>query len=303
MTLRTQLARLRPGRIAAAAEWRRAMARGRRGQFALETLFERPGAPVRTAQPAHTPAEASAVPLIMCLWNRPSRIDDVLRMLDGQQGPIDLVLWNNQKADDAHYRSRIAAFAAAAAAAAPGGAEADAPSTGALRSIRFHTSAVNMRGICRFFVARQLWEGGYRGPFIMLDDDQDVTGHFLADALAAAAPHGLAGWWAWQMHGGGYWDRRAASVGERVDYAGTGGCVCDIDIVADPAFFTELPRYFAHLEDLWMCSWAKRHGWAIGKLDTPIEFVLDETNQHHGQYDLKAEFWDYLARLEAGAAA
>jgi hypothetical protein len=265
------------------------MARGRRGRFTLETLFERASVP-------SAGGEASAVPLVMCLWNRPGRIDEVLRMLDGQQHGgvgIDLVLWNNQSADDAHYRARIAAFAAEAAERAQTDAAA-----GALRSIRFHTSSVNLRGICRFFVARQEWEAGYRGPFIMLDDDQDVTEHFLADALAAAGPHRLAGWWAWTMHGGGYWDRHESSVGERVDYAGTGGCVCDIDIVADPAFFRELPRYFAHLEDLWMCSWAKRHGWSIGKLDTPIEFVLDETNQHHGQYNLKAEFWNYLEGLE-----
>jgi hypothetical protein len=229
----------------------------------------------------------------MCLWNRPGRIDDVLRMLDEQRAgrQIDLLLWNNQREDDAHYRARINAFASSA------------PQDGALRSIRFFTSKVNLRGICRFFVARQLWESGYRGPFVMLDDDQDVTDHFLADALDAAAPRSLSGWWAWQMHGGGYWDRHAAGPGERVDYAGTGGCVCDIELVADPAFFRELPRYFSHLEDLWMCSWAKRHGWSIGKLDTPIEFVLDETNQHHGQYNLKAEFWDYLVRIEASGAS
>lgn len=297
MTLRTQLARLQPARVVAAVAWRRAMERGRRGRFTLETVFERPGLAGAGARAgAGAGGGASAVPLIMCLWNRPGRIDDVLRMLDGQKhdgAAIDLVLWNNQSADDAHYRARIAEFAEQADATA-----------GALRTIRFHTSAVNLRGICRFFVARQEWEAGYRGPFIMLDDDQDVSDHFLADALAAAGPRHLAGWWAWTMHGGGYWDRHASSPGERVDYAGTGGCVCDVDIVADPAFFRELPRYFAHLEDLWMCSWAKRHGWSIGKLDTPIDFVLDETNQHHGQYDLKAEFWNYLEGLEtAGAKA
>jgi len=281
VSVRVQLGRLRPARIAAAVAWRRAMARGRDGRFELETLFRR------------ADAATSAVPLIMCLWNRPSRIDDVLRMLDAQvaERSIDLVLWNNQPADDAHYRARIAAFAAAAG------------QHGALRSVRYRSSDVNLRGISRFFVARQLWVGGARGPFVMLDDDQDVTEHFLVDALAAWAPRSLAGWWAWQMHGQGYWDRHAATVGERVDYAGTGGCVCDLDIVADTAFFTELPRYFAHLEDLWMCSWAKRRGWVLGKLDTPIEFVLDETNQHHAQVNLKAEFWDYLLGVEARDAA
>lgn len=262
------LARLAPRRVVSALRWRRAMARYRAGHFRLETL-------------SGTRADASAgrLPVIMCLWNRRDRIDDVLRLLDGQTGapPLELLLWNNNAADASYYRAKIAAFEAA----------------GALASVSMFTSRLNIGGLGRFFVARQLWVAGYRGPVVTLDDDQDASPHLISDLLAAWTPHSIAGWWAWTMQGA-YWARTPAEPGDRVDYVGTGGCVWDADLVDSEEFFTTFPRHFAFVEDIWMSANAKRRGWAIRKVDTPIEMVLDHTNQHHNLADLKAEFYDYL---------
>jgi hypothetical protein len=188
-----------------------------------------------------------------------------------------LLLWNNRPQDADFYRERIRAYRP----------------HGALAEVALYTSPLNVGGLGRFFVARQLRQSGYRGPFLMLDDDQDVSDQFAADLLAASGPRIIAGYWAWTM-AGDYWARRPAEPGDRVSYVGTGGSACDIDIVADQTFFTDLPRYFAFLEDVWMCGYARRRGWTLRKVDTPIDFVLDETNQHHSLAELKAEFYRYL---------
>lgn len=251
-------------RALSAVRWRVAMRRYRAGRFAARTLLRH--------------GEPGELAVVMCLWNRRERIDAVLTQLDAQDGPrVRLFLWNNRPADDAYYRERIAAYRA----------------HGALAEVTLISSRVNVGGLGRFFVARSLWSGGYRGAFVMLDDDQDVSDHLLTDLLAASGPRTIAGYWAWTMQGD-YWARTPAEPGDRVSYVGTGGCACDIDIVADPSFFTELPRYFAFLEDIWMCGYARKRGWVLRKVDTPIEFVLDETNQHHTLAERKAEFYRYL---------
>ncbi|MFK3671636.1 hypothetical protein ACI2IX_15820 [Leifsonia aquatica] len=260
------MSRLSPQRIASAVRWRIAQRRYRSGDFRLEPLAGR--------------ADDGDLALIMCLWNRRERIDTVLAQLDAQRidgRRVRLLLWNNNPADDAYYRERIGRFTPA----------------GALSEVALFTSRTNVGGLGRFFIARSLRESGYRGPFLMLDDDQDVTDHFVADLLAASGTHTIAGYWAWTMSGD-YWARVPAEPGDRVSYVGTGGCACDVDIVADDAFFTELPRYFAFLEDIWMCGYARRRGWTLRKVDTPLEFVLDETNQHHSLAERKAEFYRYL---------
>lgn len=256
-------------RARSAVDWRIAMRRYRAGRFRARTLLQHGAAAAGSPEP---------IAVIVCLWNRRERIDALLTQLDAQEGrPVRLLLWNNRPADDDHYRERIAAYTP----------------HGALAEVSLVSSRVNVGGLGRFFIARRLRTEGYRGTFVMLDDDQDVSGHFLADLLAASGPHTIAGYWAWTMSGD-YWARVPAAPGDRVSYVGTGGCACDIDIVADLSFFTELPRYFAFLEDIWMCGYARKRGWLLRKVDTPVEFVLDETNQHHTLAERKAEFYRYL---------
>lgn len=221
-----------------------------------------------------------AVAVIVCLWNRPHRIDALLDMLSRQSvdRPVRLVLWNNRRENSPHYRERVAAR----------GVE------GSLASVEFVDSPANLGGIARFVVARHLRDEGYRGPFVTLDDDQNIVDGFLADLLAAAAPGRLAGVWAW-VYDEDYWDRRRAQPGEDARYVGTGGAVFPIDVVADRAFFTDLPPRFGFLEDIWASDRIRRAGGELRAVDTPLEFVETETDQYHALIGAKAEFARWLA--------
>lgn len=247
------------------ARWEARQFRGRSGLFRVQTL-------AGTVDP-------QALPVIMCLWNRPQRIDDILQQLDAQSDGrgVRLLLWNNQPADDAHYLARIAAYRP----------------TDSLRSVEYVRSAQNVGGIGRLFLARRLLSAGYRGHFVMLDDDQDVTPDFIRSMLRYAAPREYAGWWAYNYIDS-HWNRTATEPGQIADYAGTGGSICDIEIVRRSSFFTELPRRFAFLEDQWLCAYAKSLGWKVRKADVDITFVLHETNQFLALATLKDEFREYL---------
>lgn len=230
--------------------------------------------------------DTRSVAVVMCLWNRPQRITDVIEMLSAQLGerPIRLVLWNNQPDDDEHYREAVSG----------------AVLSGRLASIELHSSRANYGGIGRFWAARKLRLTGYEGPMIFLDDDQDVEERFVDDLLARYSPDTIAGVWAF-TNDGTYWNRRAAADRESADYVGTGGCILDVSIVDDDDFFTSLPERYRFLEDIWMCHVARERGWRLEKADVPVVFVLDETNQNHTLAYIKDDFYDYLRGSSARA--
>ncbi|MFT2816927.1 glycosyltransferase family 2 protein [Leifsonia sp. A12D58] len=250
--------------------WQSANIRGRNGLFRQERLCGTP--------------TLDAVPVIVCLWNRAARIDDILTQLDAQATDkrVRLLLWNNNAADDAYYRERIAAFV---------------PS-GALESVEYVLSPRNVGGMGRFFLAKRLLKSGVTGHFITLDDDQDLTPAFIDTLCGYAAPREFAGFWAWNYIDS-HWNRNPTAPGELADYAGTGGAICDIDIVRSSDFFTKLPRRYAFLEDQWLCGYAKSLGWTIRKADVDLTFVLHETNQFPQLADLKDEFRTYLIERNA----
>ena len=255
---------------AAASVWRWFYRAFSRGYFRLERLS---GVPVD-----------GAVPLLMCLWNRPERIEDILGELVAQDAgvPLRVVFWNNRTKDAARYRRAIR--------------HADVSANGSGRmSVEFVNSPVNMGGVARFFVASKLRRGGYRGPFIMLDDDEVVPTNFVSRLLSVAGARVVAGFWSFRLDGA-YWNREFLDDGERADYVGTGGSVCDIDIVAEHDFFSLLPSQYAFMEDQWMSDYAARCGWSLKKVDLDIEFVMNETNQAHNFVYKKEEFYSYLHR-------
>lgn len=264
--------RTEPGR--ARALWYLDSLRGRRGLFRVQTL-------------AGTP-DLKAIPVVMCLWNRPQRIDAILSQLDAQSDPrpVRLLLWNNKAANDNLYRARIAAY----------------QRRGSLASVEYVNSGRNVGGLARFFLAGRLLRSGYFGHFIMLDDDQDVTASFTSSLLRCAKTREIAGWWAYNYIDS-HWNRTETEPGQVADYAGTGGSICDIEIVRDRTFFTRLPQRFGFLEDQWMCSYAKSRGWAVRKAEVDITFVLHESNQFILMADLKNEFRDYLMRTRLSTKA
>jgi hypothetical protein len=221
---------------------------------------------------------AAPLPVVMCLWNRPQRIDTMLESLARQatNHHLRVILWNNAPQDAGYYREHVRAF----------------HRHGALDSIELLSNPVNIGGMARFVVARALWEQGLRGPFIMVDDDQDLDETFVEDSLAGYAAHTINAWWAFRNHGS-HWSRSALEPGETADYGGTGGAAVDLAIVEDRAFFDIPVRYFM-LEDQWMSHYAHAHGWTIRKSSAQITAVLEETNQYHALRKLKDEFFTFL---------
>lgn len=231
------------------------------------------------------PITDGAVPVIMCLWNRPERIRDIIQMLEALnwKRPVRLVLWNNN-ADDAdfytqvihewHDRHRIA------------------DELHVLRSIDLIHSPQNFGGLGRFLAARLLWNGGYRGPIITLDDDQNVSPYFVRDLKRQWTPKSIIPWWGFKLHGS-YWRRSEIPPGATPDHAGTGGTMLDVELVADDRFFSRLPHRYAYLEDQWMTFFARSKGWRIIKARTDITLVSEDKNQYHGLKPLKDVFYTW----------
>ncbi|NQX33638.1 hypothetical protein [Herbiconiux sp. VKM Ac-2851] len=230
---------------------------------------------------------AGAVPVVMCLWNRPDRLERVLDGIAAQQGdrPVRLMLWNNQRRDRARYAELL---------------RHRRPDR-ALASVEIVDSPLNIGGLARFFVLARLRRTGFAGPVILLDDDQEISPTFVSELLAASTPASVRGVWAWAIGSGGYWDRTPAT-GEEAGYVGTGGCVLDASIVDDRRFFTALPLNHLYLEDIWMNSVARRLGWTLAHVDAGYSFVEEEVGQHHTLADAKAEFFDYLRSPAADRA-
>lgn len=225
-------------------------------------------------------AGAGDLAVIICLWNRPNRLSDLLSQLESQVGPrtISVYFWNNQPEDDAHYRSVLAGYEPA----------------GAVASVHYRSSATNFGGVARFLVAHQLRRReAYSGPFVMLDDDQDIGDSFISDLSNAYRPHSVAGVWAFQTDGT-YWGRTQLFHGEQADYVGTGGSICDSALVASDTFLTELPQEYAFMEDIWMSFQARGRGWTLRHVETEYTFVMHESNQYHSLVHRKDEFYAYL---------
>lgn len=223
----------------------------------------------------------AGIPVIMCMWRRPERLAAVLEMLSAQTGveSIRLLVWNNDRSQKAHHRRLLAAWV---------------PS-GALTSVRLHSSRVNIGGAARFIVARSLRRAGYRGPVIMLDDDQQISPDFVARLLAAGGPRVYAGVWAWRIHGD-YWDRTEALPGEAATYVGTGGAVADVELAGSEELVSTLPTHRLFLEDIWLSAFALRHGYGLRGADASYEFTDRAGDQWHAIADSKSTFFDELGR-------
>ena len=226
--------------------------------------------------------------VLMCLWNRPSRLPEILDRLDKQDFPdgVRLFLWNNNRRDRAVYRKALS----------------EHRSSGALHQVDLVTSVFNVGSIARFYWARRLALKGYTGPIIVLDDDQNFESTFVSTAYEYYDPRALTSWWAFTIHGA-YWQRAHAVVGGDVDYAGTGGMICNSDIFLDAKFFTTIPGRFWMIDDMWLNYFAKNKGYTLRKLPVHIEAVMEETNQYHHQVELKEEFYNLLYPTAASNAS
>ncbi|WP_146080700.1 hypothetical protein [Pseudoclavibacter sp. RFBB5] len=231
----------------------------------------------RAYQPFVGEASVEHLPIIMCLWDRRERFEEILRMVDGVDAPrpLRLILWNDNEADSTYYRERLEAFTP----------------EGAIASIEFHSSSKNIRGIARFLAVVDLDQQGYRGPIVTLDDDQIVQPDFVTRLLQGYEPQTVSGYWAWSSRLDDYGARRQPPVGEIANYVGTGGAIFDSQIVRDRTYFTSIPRNGVLIEDVWMTRWAQSRGWRTFRADINVHMVEDGRNQFSALIPIKMKFW------------
>jgi hypothetical protein len=99
--------------------------------------------------------------------------------------------------------------------------------------------------------------------------------------------------WAFRVTGA-YWERERAQPGERVDHLGPGGMVADLALMADRAFFDDLPLEHWYLDDVWLSHYAPAHGIRLRRLPTDVEFVDDDHNIYLSLAEQKVRFHDWL---------
>lgn len=222
-----------------------------------------------------------ALLVVMCLWKRPERLPDILKLIAGQVGTrgIRLVLWNNNAETAAENRRIVKDFGV----------------QGALTSVEYIDSPSNLMGMARFVVIRAAAQTGYSLPYaVTIDDDQDFPKNFVATLDARGGPDRVAGWWACSIHGS-YWERvELQKDGEVADYVGTGGAVWPVSMSNDLAFFRDIPLRYRMIEDLWASVWATRHDWPLTKVVADVTFALRERDQVYGIEDRKTEFYALL---------
>jgi hypothetical protein len=218
--------------------------------------------------------------VVVCLWDRPMRIADILRIVDAQLAstPIRLVLWNNRPVHSNEYRRAVHAF----------------HPSGSLSSVEMFESPLNIGGIGRFVATREIVRRGYTGPFIMIDDDQNFGPGLVEALLSQSGERAIAGVWAWN-NSGRYWNRtQVFTTGESAAHIGTGGSVCDSVIVTNRRFFTKIPTRFLFMEDIWMSHFGARNDWRLTMAESPFDFVMSEKDQGHAIFDRKEDFFQWL---------
>lgn len=223
--------------------------------------------------------KSDAAVVLMCLWNRPTRITEILQRLDAQDhaGGVRLFLWNNCRADHHLYIDALKSFTPERS----------------LCEVSLVKSPYNLGSISRFYWGRKLVMRENIPTIVVLDDDQDFNERFISQAMSSRRPNTFAAWWAWTIDHS-YWDRTAAKPGDRIDHIGPGGMVADAAFLRDREFFTGIPDRWGRLDDIWLSHYALSHGIALQKLQVDLDFVMEDTNQFHGQIDVKSEFWGYL---------
>jgi hypothetical protein len=203
------------------------------------------------------------LPIIMCTWKRTEGFLKVIDQLNQQNfQDFHLYVWNNNPEMSEQFQE-IADV------------NCKFPCT------MFH-SKKNIGGFGRFYFARYILDKDmHHGHCIFIDDDQTFEKDSLEIFLNEAKPKQISSQWAWKIKTLDYYgkaNRIEVKGGDEVDYCGTGGMVCDINIFSEDKLF-ECPEGYWFIEDLWLSFFANHyHGYALKKSSAKFKNGSDQHN-------------------------
>ena len=173
------------------------------------------------------------IAIIMCSYKRVKNMKNIIGVLQKQNYPIDIYIWNNNYDLKEELNNII--------------------SIDSLNyNIYIHHSSENIYPIARFIIARSI-KHKYK-YFVFLDDDQILDLNTISGLKEDVTKYSntILG-----MHGKklisrtNYWNRRNINKYEEADYVGTAGMIAPSYIFTDK-LLTELPKEYRKVEDFWL---------------------------------------------------
>lgn len=211
----------------------------------------------------HTSPNGNILPVIMCTWKREEGFLKVIQHLNNQNFQnFHLFVWNNNQEKKDQFQTILE------------------------KNAKFSSSIIhskeNIGGFGRFFLARHLLNMENRMDFcVFIDDDQAFDEDSLDIFLSEANKKEISSQWAWKIKTLNYYgaaNRIKVHGGELVDYCGTGGMVCDMDIFEQEELF-KCPEKYWFIEDLWLSFFSNHyHGYKLKKSSAKFKNGSDEHN-------------------------
>jgi len=210
----------------------------------------------------NSPKTSGILPIIMCTWQREEGFQSVVEQLNIQDfQDFHLFVWNNNPEKNEFFESTLREKSKFNAT--------------------IYNSKKNIGGFGRFYLARHLQREKFKGFCVFIDDDQTFGKDSLSIFIKEANKREISSQWAWKLRSLEYYgadNRINVNGGETVDYCGTGGMVCDLDIFKEDALF-ECPQKYWFIEDLWLSFYANHYkGYILRKSSANFINGSDEHN-------------------------
>jgi len=203
---------------------------------------------------------SSKICLIMCSWKRIATLTKVLASVKNQRVELDLFIWNNNFAKKNEVDQAIANF----------------------DNVQVFHSKKNIGGYGRFFMAKSLLKYDYEKT-IFIDDDQFLSKNYLQTLISEHKTKTIVTSWGFQIKSKtDYWDRKLAKASQKVDYAGTGGMIVDMNLFREKEVF-ECPKRYWFVEDFWLSYVAKIKGYFLIQSQTASITPDDKMDQSHSR--------------------
>lgn len=228
------------------------------------------------------------IPIIICMWNRIERFDDIIDDLNNQiYSNFHLYIWNN----NINYNDDLLELIS---------------EKKQKFNISWYNCDENIGGIGRFIMTKYLLNSKKCPYVIFMDDDQHIGNSVIKDLIEIKKKNTSYHWSGRKFYRRkNYWDGWSniystdGKYYERLDYGGTGIMVIDTKVFNDETFYY-LNRRYIFIEDLWLSYYSQKyHDYDIynySKLD--VKMILDNKDQslENEMIDLKNKFLNTLRR-------